>query len=63
MSDHDEHTEYSEDARDWSVKNCTIEDGLTNAFGEMFFSPSGNSSRVCFTNFMYIYIYAFYASF
>ena len=30
----------------WCVSKCSIENGITDAYGEMFFSPSGNSSKV-----------------
>ena len=45
ISEHDQNS-ITSDTSEWSVRECSKDDGFTDAFGEMFFSPSGNSSKV-----------------
>ena len=45
VSDHDKDSIVDE-STEWSVQKCTKDYGYTDAFGEMYFSPSGNSSKV-----------------
>ena len=42
--DHDDHNIHNFD--EWHVSTNSIDHGITDAYGEMFFSPSGNSSKV-----------------